>query len=79
MKRDWLTRPDMSWLLFVGRRAPGVTLAQVQAAYPTLLGRALAASNPADDGAAETRGRRMSRSRPAPGDCHPSARSTRSR
>ena len=43
-KRDWLTRPDVSWLLFVGRRAPGATLARVQAAYPTLLRRALAAS-----------------------------------
>ena len=49
MKRDWLTRPDISWLLFVGRRAPGVTLTQVQAAYPTLVRRALVASNPADD------------------------------
>ena len=41
----------MSWLLFIGRRAPGVTLTQVQAAYPTLVRRALVASNPADNGA----------------------------
>jgi predicted permease len=49
MKRDWLTKPEMSWLVLLGRRAPGVTLAQVQAAYPTLVRRALTASNPADD------------------------------
>ena len=45
-KRDWLTKPDLSWLLFVGRRAPGVTQAQVQAAYKPLVQRALEASNP---------------------------------
>ncbi len=53
LKRDWLTRPEVSWLLFIGRRAPGVTLAQIQAAYPTLVRRAVVASYPADDGAAE--------------------------
>ena len=53
MKRDWITRPDMSWLLFVGRRAPGATLAQVQATYPTLVRRTLVASYPADEGAAK--------------------------
>ena len=47
VQRDWLTRPDVSWLLLVGRRAPGATLAQVQARYPTLVRRALTASNPA--------------------------------
>ncbi len=52
-KRDWLTRPEVSWLLFIGRRAPGATLEQVQAAYPTLLRRAVLASYPADDSAAE--------------------------
>jgi predicted permease len=51
VRRDWLTRPDVSWLLLVGRRAPGATLAQVRAMYPTLVRRALVASNPA--GAAE--------------------------
>ncbi|HYC30662.1 MAG TPA: ADOP family duplicated permease, partial [Gemmatimonadales bacterium] len=53
MKRDWLTRPDVTWLLFIGRRAPGATLEQVRAAYPALLRRAVVASYPADDGAAE--------------------------
>jgi predicted permease len=53
LKRDWLTRPEVSWLLFVGRRAPDVSLAQIQAAYPTLVRRAVVASYPADDGAAE--------------------------
>ena len=46
-KRDWLTRPEVSWLLFIGRRAPGTTLEQVRAAYPTLLRRAVVASYPA--------------------------------
>ena len=53
MKRDWLTRPEVAWLLFIGRRAPGATLAQVQAAYPTLLRRAMVASYPTDASAAE--------------------------
>jgi predicted permease len=52
-KLDYLTRPDVSWLLFIGRRVPGATLAQVQAAWPTLLRQRLVASNPADEGAAE--------------------------
>jgi predicted permease len=51
MKRDWLTMPETSWLVLIGRRAPGVTLEQVQAAYPTLVRGALAASNPDDDAA----------------------------
>jgi predicted permease len=42
--RDWLTRPVASWLLFVGRRAPNVTLQQVQAAYPTLVRQAVGAT-----------------------------------
>ena len=29
-KRDWLTAPNTSWLLLVGRRAPDATLAQVR-------------------------------------------------
>ena len=53
MKRDWITRPDVSWLLLVGRRAPGATLEQVQATYPDLVRRTLLASYPADDGAGE--------------------------
>ncbi len=53
MQRDWITRPDVSWLLLVGRRAPGATLAQVQAAYAPLVRRTMVASNPADGGAAE--------------------------
>jgi predicted permease len=53
MKRDWLTRPDISWLLLVGRRAPGATLAQIQTAYPALVRRILVGSYAADDGAAE--------------------------
>jgi predicted permease len=48
MKRDWLTKPELSWLLFIGRRAPDTELTQVQAAYATLVRRALAASNPDD-------------------------------
>jgi predicted permease len=52
MKRDWLTMPEISWLVLIGRREPGVTLGQVQAAYPTLVQGALAASNP-DDGDAD--------------------------
>jgi len=51
-KRDWLTDPHESWLLLVGRRAPDATLTQVQAAYPTIVRRALAASDPAADAAA---------------------------
>jgi predicted permease len=53
LKRDWLTKPEISWLLMVGRQAPGTKLAQVQATYQTLVRRTLVASNPADDGAAE--------------------------
>jgi predicted permease len=42
--RDWLNDPTTSWLLFIGRRAPGVTLAQVEAAYPTLVQQTVAAT-----------------------------------
>ena len=42
--RDWLTRPAASWLLFLGRRSPGVTLEQVKAAYPTLVRQAVAST-----------------------------------
>jgi predicted permease len=48
-KQDWLTKPNTSWLLLVGRRSAGVTLPQVQAAYPTIVWRALAASVPSPD------------------------------
>jgi predicted permease len=48
-KQDWLTKPNTCWLLLVGRRSAGVTLAQVQAAYPTIVWRALAASIPSPD------------------------------
>jgi predicted permease len=48
-KQDWLTRPSTCWLLLLGRRSAGVTLAQVQAAYPTIVWRALAASVPSPD------------------------------
>jgi predicted permease len=49
--RDWLTPRTQSWLLFIGRRAPGVTLQQVKAAYPTLVRQAVLASAPKADGA----------------------------
>ena len=45
VRRDWLTKADVSWLLFIGRRAPGATLAQVQAVYPTLVRNAMVASD----------------------------------
>ena len=45
-KQDWLTKPNTCWLLLMGRRSAGVTLAEVQAAYPTIMRRALAASDP---------------------------------
>jgi predicted permease len=48
-KQDWLTKPNTCWLLLVGRRSAGVTLPQVQAAYPTIVWRALAASVPSPD------------------------------
>jgi predicted permease len=50
--RDWLTEPTQSWLLFLGRREPNVTLAQVQSAYPSLVRRAVLASAPGADGSA---------------------------
>jgi predicted permease len=49
--RDWLSAPMQSWLLFVGRRAPNVTLQQVQAAYPTLIRQAVIGTAPKGDGA----------------------------
>jgi predicted permease len=45
-KQDWLTKPNTCWLLLLGRRSADVTLAEVQAAYPTIMRRALAASDP---------------------------------
>jgi len=42
--RDWLTRPAASWLLFMARREPDVTLEQVKSAYPTLVRQAVVAS-----------------------------------
>ena len=42
--RDWLNDPTTSWLLFIGRRAPNATLAQVAAAYPTLVQQTVAAT-----------------------------------
>ena len=50
--RDFLTRPITSWLVMIGRRAPGVTLDQVRAAYPALVRQAVVATSPG----AETRG-----------------------
>jgi predicted permease len=49
--RDWLSDRTESWLLFLGRRAPNVTLQQVQAAYPMLVRQAVLASAPDADGA----------------------------
>jgi predicted permease len=49
--RDWLKSPTQSWLLFIGRRMPNVTLAQVQAAYPTLVRQAVTGTAPGDDSA----------------------------
>jgi len=49
--RDWLKPPTQSWLLFIGRRAPNVTLAQVQAAYPALVRQAVIGTAPGDDSA----------------------------
>jgi predicted permease len=50
--RDWLKPPTQSWLLFIGRRKPGVTLAQVQSAYPTLVRQAVISTAPDADGVA---------------------------
>jgi len=47
--RDWLTSPTQSWLLFIGRRRPNVTLEQVQSAYPTLVRQTLLATAPDGD------------------------------
>jgi predicted permease len=44
--RQFLARPITAWLLMIGRRAPGVTLEQVQAAYPALVRQAVVASTP---------------------------------
>jgi predicted permease len=49
--RDWLTNATESWLLFIGRRKPDVTLAQVQAAYPTLVRQSILTTAPGADGA----------------------------
>jgi predicted permease len=48
-KQDWLTKPNTCWLLLLGRRSEGVSLAQVQEAYRTIVWRALAASTPSPD------------------------------
>ena len=48
--RDWLTVPTQSWLLFLGRRLPNVTLAQLQAAYPTIVRQAILSTAPDADG-----------------------------
>jgi predicted permease len=42
--RLWLTQPRASWLLFIGRRQPNVSLEQIQAAYPTLVRQAVTAT-----------------------------------
>jgi predicted permease len=47
---DWLTSPTRSWLLFIGRRLPDVTLAQVKSAYPTLVRQAVTSTAPGADG-----------------------------
>ncbi len=47
--RDWLTSPTQSWLLFIGRRRPNVTLDQVKSAYPTLVRQTLLATAPSGD------------------------------
>ena len=49
--RDYLTRPATTWLLMFGRRAPGVTLDQVKAAYPTVVRRAVVSTSPGTDAA----------------------------
>ena len=49
--RDWLSRPSTSWLLFLGRRAPNVTLEQVKAVYPAVVRQAVDATAPSADGA----------------------------
>jgi predicted permease len=49
--RDWLTSPTQSWLLFIARRLPNVTLQQIQAAYPTIVRQTVIASSPGGDGA----------------------------
>jgi predicted permease len=49
---DWLTAPTKSWLLFLGRRKPDVTLEQVKAAYPTLVRQAVLSTAPGADGSA---------------------------
>jgi predicted permease len=53
--RDWLTAPTQSWLLFLGRRRPDVTLQQVQAAYPTIVRQAVIGTAPAADGVTSLR------------------------
>jgi predicted permease len=44
--RNYLTREQTTWLLLLGRRAPGVTLEQVKAAYPALARQAVIATAP---------------------------------
>ena len=46
---DWLTSPKVSWLLFIGRRQPDVTLEQVRSAYPTLVRQTVLSTDPAGD------------------------------
>ena len=53
--RDWLETPTQSWLLFIGRRLPNVTLEQVKSAYPTLVRQSLLATAPDEDLAIGTR------------------------
>jgi len=48
--QDWLTRPDASWLLLMGRRGPTTSLEQVEAAYPTLVRQAVASTSAAPNG-----------------------------
>jgi putative ABC transport system permease protein len=50
--RNWLDVPTQSWLLLLGRRMPNVTLAQVRAAYTTLIRQAAAATAPSSELAA---------------------------
>jgi predicted permease len=49
--RMFLTQPQTAWLQMIGRRAPGVTLEQVQAAYPALTRRAVIETAPGSNAA----------------------------
>ena len=49
--RQFLARPQTAWLQMFGRRAPGVTLEQVKAAYPALVRRTVIATAPGSNAA----------------------------